>query len=284
MSNRVCTACATRCTIDEYEDTPCTEFSDRICKPLKKDLSVQFEMKVSATETTEEAINTYRLAVAKSLGIDPKYVNVTVAPTATSRRRMLQSELSFLVVITIPEAEVEMALVNATSVLKYNFTVQLPVLEINETMSPDNNVTVPSVSINVTEVLKVIVEYVATLTFETAVEEALNVQSPNITVKIVNTTVVAELVREPPPNCPPGMFCVGSDYFDCSEPCEPGTYMTRACSNVGNQICSPCPPNMYCLGGLHNATCLSGCDPGTLFPITSTRYKSIYTLSMSIPG
>jgi hypothetical protein len=238
VSNRICTACKTRCTADEYEDVACTEFSDRVCKPLKKDIAIQFAVAAPAIELTPTVLESYSDAVAESMGIDPAYVTASLTPPEQSRRRrLLQSDQKIYFIIRIPAA-------NITEVVA-NITVS------NQTEIPD-----------VTQIMETLVTQVQSTTFQEVLAQNI-AEAQLVAVVVDTTTVVSTIIKELPPNCPTGKFCVGSDIYDCSGPCPRGSYQTKACNAAADQVCSPCPQGQFCLGGLHRQPC-ANCSSGML--------------------
>jgi hypothetical protein len=83
-TNRVCAACAPRCTADEYQDVACTLHSDRVCKPLQKNLTVSFAMAAPIQNVSEVNLAGYAAATAASLNIDPQYVTASLTPPENS--------------------------------------------------------------------------------------------------------------------------------------------------------------------------------------------------------
>jgi hypothetical protein len=255
-TNRVCTACKTKCTAEEFEEVACTEFSDRVCKPLAKNISVSFAMTVPIQNVTVEVLDSYSDAVAASLGIDPKYVTATTTPPSFNARRrllqvrrLLQSNVNIYFIINIPEANVSVVLANST--------IQLNTTNVTEAL---NNV---SLVPNITLIAETIVATILTQDFNTTLTQVLT--TAQLVVATVDpSTVVSTVVLDVPPNCPPNYFCVGSNWTQCSAPCAPGSIQTKACSVTKDQVCSPCPNGSFCLGGLHQATCRAGCDAGNI--------------------
>jgi hypothetical protein len=252
----VCTACKTKCTAEEFEEVACTEFSDRVCKPLAKNISVSFAMTVPIQNVTVEVLDSYSDAVAASLGIDPKYVTATTTPPSFNARRrllqvrrLLQSNVNIYFIINIPEANVSVVLANST--------IQLNTSNVTEAL---NNV---SLVPNITLIAETIVATILTQDFNTTLTQVLT--TAQLVVATVDpSTVVSTVVLDVPPNCPPNYFCVGSNWTQCSAPCAPGSIQTKACSVTKDQVCSPCPNGSFCLGGLHQATCRAGCDAGNI--------------------
>jgi hypothetical protein len=262
-TNRVCSACAARCTADEYEDVACTLHSDRVCKPLQKNLTVSFAMAAPIQNVSEVNLTGYAAATAASLKIDPQYVTATLTPPENSLaarrrllwfRRLLQTNVNIYFIISIPTQ-------NVTAVLA-NSTVRIENATANATEAAVANVTAALIP-NITAIAEAVVAAIKAPEFNTTITEVL--AQAQLVVAVVDTaTVVSAVVKEAPPNCPTGYYCIGSDYFQCASPCAPGTYQTRACSATANQVCSPCGSGSFCLGGLHKATCASNCSAGDI--------------------
>jgi hypothetical protein len=252
VSNRVCTACAARCVEGWYEESSCTEFTDRKCKELQKNVTVAFTISVPAPviqNTTNETapeldLSIYKTVVASTLDVNPEFVEVSLVPfDQSARRRLLQSEVKLYFRIKIPVLNVSVSLANYT---------------LNNTESL--NETVVSLVPNVTQLVELVAEKVQSASFEAELVAAF--VEAEIEILDVSTAYAVLAVELPP--CPPNSYCVGSDVFPCSGPCIPGTYRTKNCTAASDQTCSACPLNHFCLGGIHHQVCRASCPAGDI--------------------
>jgi hypothetical protein len=253
----VCTTCAAKCREGFYEESACTEFTDRKCKELQKNVTVAFALSIPApipvenTTTNETVIpsvnlDAYKSVVASTMDVNPEFIEVSLTPFDQSlRRRLLQSELKLYFRINIPILNVSVVLANYTS-------LPLNTSNLNETII--------SIVPNYTQIVELVVEKVQSQVFEEEIVVALQTAQLEV-IDIVSASAI--LVVELPP-CPPNSYCVGSDVFPCSPPCLPGTYRTKNCTAASDQTCSACPAGSFCLGGAHAQSCRTSCPAGDI--------------------
>jgi len=236
-----------------YEESACTEFTDRLCKELEKNVTVSFALNVPVATNVTESVNltAYALVVASTLNVDPAFVTVSFTPPDQSlrRRRLLQSEVKLYFIIRIPS-------INATEVIA-NYTVS-NTTNLTEAIANITETLVP----NITLIAEIVAAQVQSTTFQETITQAC-VEAQLVVAVLDVQTVVATVVVQAPP-CPPNSFCIGSDTFPCSDPCAPGTYKTKNCTAISDQICSPCPAGHFCLGGVHKELCRASCSAGDI--------------------
>jgi hypothetical protein len=217
-----------------------------VCKLLKKDLSLQFAVSVGEVELTPTVLDSYETVMAASMGIDPAFVTATTVPPSESRRRrLLQSDLKIYFIIRVPAENITTVFANLTISNATNITESI------------DNVTS---TFDIAQIMEAVVTQIKSETFQETLVQAI-AEAQLVAVVVDTSTVIAEVIKELPPNCPPGKFCVGSDIFNCSGPCQRGSYQTKACTAAVDQVCTTCPPNHFCLGGLHKQIC-STCQAG----------------------
>jgi len=285
VTDRICSTCAARCPELYFEEVTCTEFTDRMCKELQKNLTVSFAISVpyvpppvvnvsadgNGTNGTSNAtaepvidLSIYKSVVAETLAVNPDYVEVSLTPFEQSaRRRLLQTDIKIYFRINVPVLNVSVVLANYTVLLNSSANISS---EIN--ISSDINITRETAisqifeTINVTQIVEVVSARVQSQEFEDEIVAAFTQLEIEI-IEVDTNRALATLTIEMPP-CPPDSYCIGSDVYNCSAPCAPGTYRSRNCTALSDQICSPCTADSYCLGGAHRQECRAHCPAGDI--------------------